>query len=292
MLNELVGMRSMHHWRQYVSQRWPGLKRHYKRVVHRREHRHLKGSVSRVSNKPGAFVFCTHKAASTFLTKAVSYLIHDPRRCLDLEGYLWNVRGTPVAAYLHEHAAEIFHPQKGYVYCPIRTYLPDAVLQGQAGLVCVRDPRDVVLSHYHSISRSHVAPAASGARERFFAAREHALELGLDRYVLEHLGAVEDTFTGFARMVEHHGFQILHYERMLSDFDAWVMVLCDVLRVPVTQQLRDDLWRLSGLGEAAEGEGTHIRNRNPGQYRSLKPETLEQLNQRLAGILQAFGYSA
>lgn len=284
-------MRSMHYWRQHLSQRLPGLKRHYKRLLHRREHRHLSGQVVVVSDQPGAFVFCAHKAASTFLSKAVSYLIDDPRRCMDLEGYLWNVRGTPVAPYLHEHAAELFHPQKGYVYCPIRTYLPDSVLQGQAGLVCVRDPRDVLVSHYHSISRSHIAPAASGARQRFFAAREHALQLGLDAYVLDYLITVEDTFAGFARMVQRHGFQVLHYERMLSDFDAWVGSLGEVLKVPMTQQRRDGLWALSGLGEAAQGEGTHIRNRNPGQYQGLKPQTLEQVNQRLAEILPALGYS-
>ncbi len=287
----MKGMRSAHKWRQYASQRWPRLKRVYKRFVHRREHRHLQGHVARISDRPGAFVFCVHKAASTFLSQAVAYLIAQPARCLDVEGYLWNVRGTPVAAYLQEHAADVFHPDKGYVYCPVRTYLPDSVLEGAAGLVCVRDPRDVLVSHFHSISRSHIAPAAEGARERFFAARTHALELGLDAYVLDHLSTVEETFSGFADMVRKHGFKVLHYERMLDDFEAWVGVLGDVLSVPITDQRRHDLWAMSGLGQAAAGEGTHIRSRNPGQYLGLHEATQEVLNQRLGEVLETLGYS-
>ncbi|RZO85188.1 MAG: hypothetical protein EVA65_09325 [Oceanococcus sp.] len=284
-------MSAQHRWRQRVSQRWPGLKRAYKRVVHRREHRHLQGYAPQVSEQPGAFVFCAHKAASTYLSRAVRYLVEDPARCMDLEGYLWNVQGTPVAPYLRRHAPAIFHPQKGYVYCPIRSELPDEVLLGQAGLVCVRDPRDVLVSHYHSISRSHIAPAASGARVRFFAARERALALGLDAYALDYLNTVEDTFAGFARMVQQHGFRVLQYERMLSDFDTWASSLSEVLDIPLTQQRRDGLWALSGLGQAAQGEGSHIRNRNPGQFLGLKPQTLEQVNQRLSKIIPALGYS-
>ena len=288
----MKGMRSAHMWRQYASQRWPLLKRIYKRFAHRREHRHLHGRVERVSDRPGAYVFCVHKGASTFLSQAVAYLIAQPKRCLDIEGYLWNVRGTPVAAYLQDHAEEVFHPDKGYVYCPVRTYLPDSVLEGAAGLVCVRDPRDVLVSHFHSISRSHIAPAAAGARERFFAARTRALELGLDAYVLEYLNTVEQTYSGFAGMVRNHGFEVLHYERMLDDFESWVEILGRVLGVAITEQRRQALWTMSGLGQSAAGEGAHIRNRKPGQYQGLSQETQGVLNQRLGDVLETLGYSA
>lgn len=243
------------------------------------------------SDAPSVLFFTVHKCASTFLPNALGYLNRRylGLRQLDLAGYIWNMKAAPVYEYIQEHSS-LIRPT-GHIYVPLREYVRVGRLEEFRPIVMVRDPRDVLVSHFYSIAYSHNLPAHPYRRAQFASERERVKTMEVDDYVLEQLNHFRNTFAHYASLADR-GAPVLRYEDMILRFDQWLADLGRALGIECDERDLEVLKEMSGAGEKPTGDVfKHVRNRQPGEHNErLSRATISVLDEQFEGILRRLGY--
>lgn len=192
--------------------------------------------------------------------------------------------------------SEIFL-EKGYCYGGFR-YLPRAfnipIMASAKKVLLVRDPRDMLVSHYFSMKSSHPAPGKTLKSTSIkMGMRDLAQELDIDAYVM---GAVNRGFinflTDYVDVCGKHDFKIYRYEDVIYEKKAWLTDICQYLGWTVSDRVIARTVAKHDQFPSAENESKHIRQVHPGNYKTkLKPETIAALTETFAGPMQVFGYS-
>ena len=155
-------------------------------------------------------------------------------------------------------------------------------------MLVVRDPRDIVTSHYFSNRYSHRAPGQQdGQREEKAAAGE------IDEYVTRVAPRFAKRFSAYESMLDQHPqIASYRYEDLLFDFDTWIDEVIELMDVvPKPRALAFVKERHDSKGPASEDVTSHKRQVAPGDHqRKLKRETIQELNEVFSGSLTRFGY--
>lgn len=240
---------------------------------------------------PSLFFFTFHKCASVFFSRFV----------------LGRARGLVQV----DHAARMFvdpsaapreFSLRGRLYGPLRLSAQGYVLERlivpaleaarrDEVRIClmIRDPRDMLVSQFfHNRDgtpiRGGLAAAETKERER-----SDAVQLGIDRYVLEKATRFEAGFTRAVRLVaDRPATSVLRYEDMIDGWPVFRNRLQDVFDLP--EDALRDIERESRPNET-ERPGAHKRSGATGDHgRKLAPETVAALTERFAPFLGTFGY--
>lgn len=242
---------------------------------------------------PSVLVFGLYKAGSTLLHAVAERLA--PRAGLafcNVAGELFR-RGVQ----LHEApraTARLFHPA-GYCYAGFRE-MPRGfdipILDRARSVLLVRDPRDILVSHYFSVTRSHVLPAGGSARHALEAARAEAARRTVDEHVAAMAPWISELFRFYRAALAQPGCRVYRYEDVVFDKPAWLASMCRHFGWAIPQ---DDIAAVAAehdLRPAAEDPHRHVRRVRPGDFREkLRPETIAALNESLAHLLDRFGYA-
>jgi hypothetical protein len=161
-------------------------------------------------------------------------------------------------------------------------------LDGFRIILTLRDPRDVLTSRFYSQAFAHTLfdQASIDRRERFRA-------MGVDAFVLDQADEIIDRYTTYHReLMGRDNVLFLPYEEMVGDFDNWLERLADFVgsgdQREVIEAIRDE----ADFSVKKEDKFSHRRSVKPGNHlKKQKPETVAALNERLAGILEMFGYT-
>lgn len=84
----------------------------------------------------------------------------------------------------------------------------------------VRDPRDMLVSHFYSLAYTHPLPDEPERRRDYLNMRAQLQETGIDRFALEHADYVASEFRHL-RELQRGGAKLLRYSEMVTDFPAW-----------------------------------------------------------------------
>ena len=111
--------------------------------------------------------------------------------------------------------------------------------------------------------------------------------------VLDQAPEIIERYTRYHENLMHRpNVLFLPYEKMVSEFDDWLDRLAEFLGAGEERDV------LAGIREGAdfsvkkEDKYSHRRSVKPGNHLAkLKPETVAELNERLADVLAMFGYS-
>jgi hypothetical protein len=153
----------------------------------------------------------------------------------------------------------------------------------------VRDPRDILVSAYHSFGFTHGFSPVPEVRLRQEKNRDKIAAMTLDQYAVdgaaqqvEHFETIDTLARACPRSV------ILRYEDMIDDFDRFALQLQH--HVPLDPFVISQIYKRSRPRDQ-EKQASHRRSGRTGGFRrKLQPATIEALNERLAGILQVFNY--
>jgi hypothetical protein len=162
-------------------------------------------------------------------------------------------------------------------------------------ILMTRDPRDVLVSEYYSIAYSHKVPAQEGDKyEEFMNRRKTAQRMTIDEFVLADSDRIYGILQRYKTLLidRYPHTYVTTYENMAADFEGWLNGLLDNCQLAITNDLRRSLLEESDrLRPAVENINKHIRKGKSEDYKEkLKPETINQLNEKLAVLLEAFGY--
>ncbi len=231
------------------------------------------------------FVHGLHKSGTMFLYQLMYRLCRE--------------RGIRFFSANHpEPNDHLVNPNIDFDFCvgPIRTFETNTLAISSRHRICrlfqVRDPRDVLVSQFHSLGWRHTDEGFSSNQRD---SRLTIQQLTIDEYVLDARLAISPLVARYEQLMNYQlteTDQIVHYEEMVTDFPRWLA------RVVPAFCFSSPRWICSKYAFKYRNEfrpdpepNAHKRSVVPGGYcDSLKRETLVRLDEQLAPILQAFGY--
>jgi len=194
------------------------------------------------------------------------------------------------------HEAGSLFRARGYCYGGFRGPPPYAIpiLDAARCVVLVRDPRDMAVSHWYSITQSHVVPKA-GQGEHFMAtARSQALDRGKEAHVTQVARGLDAQFDRLlcSGILHREGTAVFRYEDVIFRKREWVDAICAWFGWDITADDRARIAERHDVRPAAPDPAAHIRQVAPGNHRAeLGEKQRAQVDRILQRWLAMFGYA-
>lgn len=245
---------------------------------------------------PSALVFAMPKSGSVLLDGIMRQLSdHVGVTYVSIMQEYFTI-GLPDASMPAE-TARIFLPQGycygGFRYFPRRFEIP--ILSQTRPVLLVRDPRDMVVSHYYSMRDSHPEPGkVLKTVKANMSMRDLARALDIDEYVKRAAQTFRTFLTHYRSILcANHDVRIYRYEDVIYEKADWVADIAAHFDWKVPRQKTDWIAAQHDLIPTEEVETQHIRQVHPGNYRKkLKPETIAWLDDFFKDEMAFFGYTA
>lgn len=241
-------------------------------------------------NFPSFYLFALHKSGSSLLNKMLGTAL---RRVGVPEIAIPDVAfgaGLPEGSILNP-ADFIF--ETGYCYRGFRSfppYLRNFDITKNKKILLVRDPRDMIVSYYFSMSQSHIIPGSGVIRDDLMIWRNEARSANINEYCLNKYEMFRQEFESYGSILGTE-LRIYRYEDVIFHKQDWLRDMLSYLGVAVTPGDQRRIAEENDIRPAAERPGEHIRQVTPGNYRRhLGEATIERLTSEFLEILKKFGY--
>ncbi|BDG72459.1 sulfotransferase domain-containing protein [Roseomonas fluvialis] len=245
------------------------------------------------SAAPSVFAFSLAKAGSTLLNDLLRVLAPAAGLAFfSIEDALF-ASGIP-APIDWPQAARLFHP-RGYCYGGFRAMPrhPLPPLASCRAVLLVRDPRDMIVSQFHSFRASHLVPEDAGPDHPMHRAREAAQRQTLAQFAPGAAQRFARRFEGY--LAQGFAFRettaVFRYEDVVFAKRAWVEGLCAWFGWDLHEAVRAEAAARFDVLPAAADPARHIRQVHPGNHLSeMSAATRAQVEAVLAESMTAFGY--
>jgi len=242
------------------------------------------------SIKPSAFVFAYAKSGSTLLDRMIrQYCGAKGLASFSLYGEAFQKGVRPQE--INPDALKCF-ADSGVIYTGFRNYpgLFDLPLDNKKLILLVRDPRDMLVSLFFSMVKSHPELRDSGGR--WSKEIEEIENKGLIDFVLERAFSYRMYHRRYQEVLKGREHKVYRYEDVIYNKREWLIDILTYLEIEVDESLVDAVVAKNDIIPKAEDDNQHIRQVHPGNYKKkLDPKTILRLNRRLQEFLQAHDYS-
>ncbi len=235
-----------------------------------------------------AYIFAFAKSGSTLLDNMVSAYCHEigvPTFSLYNTAFDQGVLTQEI-----DSDAVVCFQKTGCIYTGFRHFpFFNLDVHDAPTILLVRDPRDMIVSMYYSILKSHVIPRGIS---RLAQNREDAEQLDINEFVVQNIGSYVAYFRRYKEALARSDLTVYRYEDVIYQKKKW---LSDVV---VKLGLEQHPKRLSAIAKRfdvipiTENQNEHIRQVHPGNHkRKLSNQTIQELNQSLSDFLEYFDYA-
>ncbi len=235
-----------------------------------------------------AYIFAFAKSGSTLINNMVSlYANNIGRPVLSLFNQAFDQGIT--TSDIAEDAREYIQ-RDGVIYTGFR-HFPcfDFDIEGCKSILLVRDPRDMLVSLYYSITQSHAIPQKniSLANQRKVAQKKE-----IDDDVLIRAQWYVGQFGRYQQNLIDANLVTYRYEDVIYSKQEWLSHIVEFLELPYKKRLVTKVAKVFDVIPQQEMVTAHVRQVHPGNYKvKLKPETITKLNEILAEFLRCYKYS-
>ncbi|MEO8350154.1 MAG: sulfotransferase domain-containing protein [Chthoniobacteraceae bacterium] len=283
-----------------MMQRVPGLGAVGRRMefahTFRTERVLLAGQSLRAPDLPSVLFFTIHKCASVFTAALLKRLAAEGGlQIADFDSYRF--RGGKLDGDLEdpEGLGGIAYRERGVFYGPLRNVIAGIRnLDHYRVILMLRDPRDVLVSHYFSIVNSHSIPVEENPAKarKLLEDREAASQMGIDEHVLKSAVRLAERYRAYVdQLVGRPGILLLRYEEMVTDFPEWLARVCGAFPFSISEATIASLTHQTEFA-VEEDVSRHKRQVTPGDHRrKLRADTITQLDEMFAESMTALGYS-
>jgi hypothetical protein len=260
----------------------------------------LKGKPITASDKKSVIHFSIDKSATQYV-KNVLKIVAQENNLIPVSMHDYAFRSQ--LPYFHELSKEqmkkyrhVFR-DKGFLYSVfgVMMYLED--LEKFNVVLSIRDPRDVLVSYYYSMSYSHTVPPEGSSKRRFFIERREAMKnMSIDEFVLKDSDRFFKIYDQYASdlISTYSNVSIVKYEDMISDYEKWLDDLLRACGMKISDELRQRIieeFKQSKVKK--EDKYKHVRKGTSGDYKAkLSQNTINILNEKFGSLLQFYGYKS
>ena len=251
--------------------------------------------------------YTTHKAGSMVLHR----VLKDISELNRIRYYSPNESKTALP-FDRIFAGSDFIAKKRGCFGPIRFFVPTKALDDANIVLHLRDPRDVLVSMFYSYCYMH-----AGEIEAHTGYRKKVAEAGIDKFVLDMVGAGFDDYRGdygigsrykeyvgnvrdryeryLVELCDRPNTIVLSYEEMVLAFPSWLgklLVAFSLTNPDETFAVVEARHANSVSAGEEEDIWAHKRKVTPGDHREkLQAGTIRRLDEIFAPILHRLGYS-
>ncbi|HEY8697281.1 MAG TPA: hypothetical protein VIM02_06655 [Rhizomicrobium sp.] len=170
---------------------------------------------------------------------------------------------------------------------PVNYHLP--LRPGSRTFLLIRDPRDMIVSHYFSIKYSHTT-AGLGV-DHVLRERQRLQTIDIDSWAMTQIRRIKREFLRYEAL-NGTALKVCRYEDVILDKVKLLDDLCSQFGLDVSQADKKRIALAIDRRPEREDIYAHIRQVVPGDHRrKLKPSTIELLNHGLADILCKYDYA-
>ncbi len=157
-------------------------------------------------------------------------------------------------------------------------------------VLLVRDPRDMIVSTYFSVIKSHKIPDGN---QGLVLDRKKSSAMDIDQFAIDRTSHYSMQFSRYRRHLSGVNLAVFRYEDVIYRKPDWLGEMIQHLHLPLDHKLIQEVAEQFDIIPDEQDESKHIRQVHPGDHRSqLQPATIEQLNRRLAEFLSVCEYPA
>jgi hypothetical protein len=240
---------------------------------------------------PSFYGFSLHKAGSTLLYTLLKHFCNTLQiPIFEPETEEYN-HGLELGS-LDESVLEILC-QRGYCFSGFRLfpeYLKGVDLRSHKKIFLIRDPRDMLVSHYFSQKFSHEIPP--GDLGGLLQSRRDLLALqSIDEYAVENASELRINFEAYENNIYDGQMKLFRYEDVIFAKEQWLNDILDYLDLSLPSKHVRQIANLVDHRPVIENPMNHIRRVTPGDHKEkLHPATIEYLNEFFRDILVRYNY--
>lgn len=240
-----------------------------------------------VEGLPSSYLFAFVKSGSTLMDNMVAEYcsaVGVPHFSLFDQAFAQGVRTADIRADANRCLG-----RPGVVYSGFRHYPSFNMRLGDSKVVLlVRDPRDMMVSLYFSIMKSHIIPDGNESLRR---AREQIPGVSIDEFVLQRAPGYVATFRRYRNKLDGTHRRVYRYEDVIYDKADWLADMVSFTGLPTQAREIQRIAKRHDKRPEQEDISSHIRQVHPGNFRKkLSWETILKLNDATGEFLDAFGY--
>ena len=251
-------------------------------------HKLYKGSLKGTTPKKSVLLFTVHKSASVFFNWFLKELASETGHTyVDVNGYFGTMGPKGIEIQSSSEFTQKVFKKTGFMYGPLRNYIPVPVMNDYAVILLLRDPRDVLTSYYFSMKNSHPMVTPELIKKR-----QLALQNTIDEYVLSLADRFVKTYTEYLDHVYGKpNVLFIKYEELITDFKSCLQKINSHCGLELNEQQLKTLDKSDSFKTKKEDPNAHIRKISSGDHKEkLKPETIEILNKKFDSILRTLNY--
>jgi hypothetical protein len=234
------------------------------------------------------FVFAYAKSGSTLLDRLVREyckIVGIPTLSLFGEAFSQGVKPQSIMKDALRCFDEDGIVHTGFRHFPVNFELD---FRGSKQLLLVRDPRDMLVSLYYSIAKSHVKMKGD---DKFEETRDSIAIMSIDDFVIERAPSYMASFRRYEECLPEENLMLCRYEDVIFKKFDWLISICDFFDLPINE---DTIGQVASKHDSLpnkEDDSAHIRQVHPGNYKSkLQPLTIQKLNECLKDFLNKYQY--
>ena len=236
------------------------------------------------------YVFAMHKSGSTLLNKMLDTAfmrVGVPQIAIPDVTFAAGLPDDPILN------PEDFVFDSGYCYRGFRifpSYLRNFDITKNKKILLVRDPRDMIVSHYFSMRQSHIIPDSGPLRDELTSLRDTIKEVSIDDFCLQYSDALLKELKSY-RTVFGSELRVYRYEDVIFNKLNWLNDMLWYLGFALSSDDQKRIAEENDIRPTIERPQEHIRQVTPGNYRKhLSKTTIKRLNSEFRDILDQFDY--
>lgn len=240
------------------------------------------------------FVVAAHKTGSVLLNNIVSDICEASKiPHIPIEVLTWR-QGISIPDWSDD--LYLFMEENNYIYHGFRgLYKLDAIngFEDSKKIFLIRDPRDVAVSYYFSMLKSHSVPKKGDTKKNMETIRKEVEQMTVDEFVLS--GKADFIIRNMIRFYDvikdDDNSRLYKYENVIFSKTEWVADIAKVLNADLDVAEVESIAKKHDIIPSEEDDSKHIRQVKPGNYKKhLSKESIDYIETNFDQMFKIYQY--